>query len=508
MIDNSLLVPKRAIFNTLGAICNKPSLLNFEGIELVEKDFGETFYKVIFAAINNTILENPVVTKITPVDIDNYLADNTKAYKIFEDNNGFEVITSAINNANVELFEQNYNWIKKYSLLRDFNSMGFDVTEIYNPTHYDMNFQQEQIKKLEKMDLSSIIEHMTLKLIRVKNDWNISGNHKSYEIHEGLDSLLDKLKQSPDYGYPFMNKYYNAIFRGMRYGKLMIKSAGTGVGKTRTALTDIASVACDELFDLDTMTWKPNGMCFSACFISTELALDEIQTCLLAIISGVSEEVIKHSKYSDEVLKRIMRAIEVLKRAPISLHYIDDFSIADIEQIIEKDILERNVKYVWFDYIQITPKLTRTIQQEYGMGLREDQVLQNFSSRLKNIATKYDIFMCTSTQLNRNSGDRTQRDATSIRGGSAVIDKADHAIQLYKVTQQDLSSIESIVNRTRLTPNFMHVIYKNRSGRNNLIVWTIINHGNMREKLCFITDGDYNLISDIGPLEIEFKDEK
>ena len=54
----------------------------------------------------------------------------------------------------------------------------------------------------------------------------------------------------------------------------------------------------------------------------------------------------------------------------------------------------------------------------------------------------------------------------------------------------------------------MHVIYKNRSGRNNLIVWTIMNHGNMREKLAFITDGDYNLISDISPLEIEFKDEK
>ena len=497
MLENSLLTPKRAIYNAIGAICKKPSLLTMDGINLVINDFEEDFYKIVFGAVNNIIIDKPAISHVTEVDVDNYLADNSKAYKIYEDNNGFSFISSAIKNSNVELFEQNYAWIKKYSLLRDFNTYGFDVTEIYNPQHFDMKFQQEQITKLEKMDLSNIIEHFTLKMIKIKNDWNISGNHHSYEISEGLDTLLEKLKESPDYGYPFMNKYYNAVFRGMRFGKLMIKSAGTGVGKTRTALTDIASVACDELFDLDTMTWKNNGDCYSACFISTELALDEIQTCLLAIISGVSEDVIKHSQYSPEVLKR----------APISLHYIDDFSIADIEQIVEKDILEKDVKFVWFDYIQITPKLTRTIQQEYGMGLREDQVLQNFSARLKNIATKYNIFICTATQLNRNSGDRTQRDATSIRGGSAVIDKCDHALQLYKVTQQDLSAIETIINRTRLTPNFMHIVYKNRSGRNNLIIWTIMNHGNMREKLAFITDGDYNLITDINPLDIEFKED-
>lgn len=506
MVNNSLLVPKRSIFNVLGAICQKPSLLSGEGIDLTDKDFEEPFYKITFAAINNIILGNPVISHISPIDIDNYIAENSKVYQVFEQNDGFEFISSAIQNANVELFEQNYKWIKKYSLLRDFNSSGFDITDLYDPQHFDMKVQQKQIKALEKMELNQIIEHITLKMIKIKNEWNIGGNHKSYDIHDGLDGLLEKLKETPDYGYPFLNKYYNSIFRGMRFGKLMIKSAGTGVGKTRTALTDIASVACDELYDLETMSWRKNGDCYAATFISTELALDEIQTCLLAIISGVSEDIIKNSKYNDETLKRIMRAIEVLKRAPITLHYIDDFSISDIEQIIEKDILEKNSKFVWFDYIQITPKLSRTIQQEYELGLREDQILQNFSSRLKNIATKYNIFVCTATQLNRNSNDRSQRDASSIRGGSAVIDKADHAIQLYKTTQQDLKQIESITERLMLTPNFMHVIYKNRSGRNNIIVFTILNHGNMREKLLFCTDMDYNLISDINPLDIEFKE--
>lgn len=506
MIDNSLLTPKRSIFNVLGSLCNKPSLLTMEGVDLSDKDFGEKFYQVLFAAINNIIINKPTISKITAVDIDNYLADNTRAYKIYDDNKGFDKMTIAINESNVELFEQNYDWIKKFSLLRDFNNCGFDITEIFNPTHFDMKYQHQQMAKMQNMELSQIIEHMTLKLINIKNKWNISGNYQTYEIYEGLDTLLEKLRESPDYGYPFLNKYYNSIFRGMRFGKLMIKSAGTGVGKTRTALTDIVSVSCPEIFDLDTMSWKSNGICYSSTFISTELALDEIQTCLLAIISGVSEDIIKQSKYSDDVLKRIMKAIDVLKKSPISLHCIDDFSIADIEQIIEKDILEKNSKFVWFDYIQITPKLSRTIQQEYSLGLREDQILQNFSARLKNIAVKYNIYICTATQLNRNSNDRGQRDTTAIRGGSAVIDKADHAIQLYKVTHQDLEQIEKIVNMSKLTPNFMHIVYKNRSGRNGIIIWTIMNHGNMREKLAFVTDTDYNLITDIHPIDIQFKE--
>lgn len=504
MLENTLLTPKRAIYNLLGAVCNQPSLLHKDGVELHEKDFEETFYKTLFLAINNMVLDNITISKITPVDIDNYIAENKEAYKLYEDNDGFKFMTRAIADANIELFDSNYAWIKKFSLLRDFNNYGFDITDIYNPSHYDMNVQKEQMKNLQKMELSDIIDFINLKMIKVKNDWNISGCHKTYDISEGLDCLLDKLKEAPDYGHPFMNKYYNAIFRGMRFGKLMIKSAGTGVGKTRTALTDIAMVACDELFDLETMTWKQNGYCHPATFISTELALDEIQTCLLAIISGVSEEVIKHSNYSPEIFKRITKAIEVLKRAPIKLHYIDDFSISDIENIIEKDVLENNTKFVWFDYIQITPKLSRTIQEEYSLGLREDQILQNFSTRLKNIAVKYNIFVCTATQLNRNSNDRSQRDASSIRGGSAVIDKADHAIQLYKATKQDLGMVEEIVKRCGITPNFMHIIYKNRSGRNNLIVWTLMNPGNMNEKLLFTTDIDGNLISDINPIDIEF----
>ena len=417
MIDNNLLIPKRAIYNIIGTLCKNPRFLFDEDVNLLESDFGNSFYKIVFAAINNITVNNVNIQEITAVDIDNYLSQQPQPYKIFENNKGIEFVRSAIDNFNEDIFKYNYNTIKKFSLLRDFNMNGFDISDVYDPSSLDLLRQSEQAKKLDKMTLEEIIDNVSLKLISIKNKWNIEGNHKTYDISDGLDNLLEELHSEPDYGYPFLNGYYNAIFRGMRYGKLMIKSAGTGVGKTRTALMDIVSISCSLIFDLETMTWKENGEIYSSSFISTELDKSELQTCLIAIISGVNEDVIRKGNFSSDVYQRIKIAIEILRSSAITLHYIDDFSIADIEQIIEKDILEKNTKFVFFDYLQITPKLSRTIQQEYELGLREDQILQNFSSRLKNIATRYNVYISTATQLNRNSKERENRDATSIRGG-------------------------------------------------------------------------------------------
>ena len=117
------------------------------------------------------------------------------------------------------------------SLLRDFNNQGFDISFIYKPESSDLEMQTEQMKNIEKMSLQDIIDKFNLKLLSLKNDWNLEGNHKSYDISDGLDTLLEELHTEPDYGYPFLNGYYNTIFRGMRMGKYMIRSASTGVGR-------------------------------------------------------------------------------------------------------------------------------------------------------------------------------------------------------------------------------------------------------------------------------------
>ena len=212
---------------------------------------------------------------------------------------------------------------------------------------------------------------------------------------------------------------------------------------------------------------------------------------------------IRRGNFSPNIYDRVKKAIDILKESPISLHYIEDFSIGDIEQIIEKDIIEKNSKYIFFDYLQITSKLSKTVQEEFGLGLREDQILWNFTTRLKNMATRYNIYISTATQLNRNSSDRSLRDASSLKGGSSSVDKADFAIQMYKVQEEDLKNIKPFLDRGFDKPNFQHVIYKNRSGMNNLIIWSQLDQSNMQERTLFVTDSNFNPVN-IQPTFFEF----
>ncbi len=504
ILDNSILVPKRAIFNTLGALCKEPKLLFSEDVDLKPDDFEEKFYKSIYSAINNMIVSNPEVSSITAVDIDNYLAPSESHYKTFTDNDGFNFISNAIENSNVDLFESNYSWIKKFSLLRDFNRNGFDISSIYNPLNPDMEQTKEQIDNLRKITLDDITKHFSLKLLNVTNSWDITSSHKSYQINEDIDGLLDSLNEDPVYGYSFANQYYNTIFRGMQFGKVLCRSAGTGGNKTRTALSDMVMVACEEFFDLSTMKYKSIGPSMPCTFISTEIDLKQIQVTLLAIVSGVSEDVIKDGRFSEEIYLRLQKGIEIIKKSPIYLHYLPEYDIQDVSQIIEKDVLQHGVKFVWHDYIMYNPKLARSTSAEYGANnMREDLVLVDFSAKLKKLAEKFDVFIATSTQLNRSAKDHEMRDTSAIRGSSAIIDKVDMASLMFRATEKDLKNLEHITRMPGMRkPNFCHYIFKNREGENNIIVWTIRNMGNMREEMCFCTTMDYEYLSHIQPLDL------
>lgn len=508
MSNIGALVPKRDIHNLLGCLCDNPQLLlEDKEIKLDNKMFGENLYKIIFGAINNIIVNNINIKKITPVDIDNEIAKVPKNYKFCEDNNGFLFIKSFCNHFNLDIFKSNYNRIKKFALLRDLHDIGVDVSDIYDYETIVLEKQKIQNEKLENMELNDIINVINGKLAGIKTKWEVEGGYESHMVGEGLDTLLQRLHSKPEYGYPYFNGYYNAIFRGMKKRKLVIRSAGTGVGKTRLALADIASISAKEIYNLENKKWISNGEVRASDFISTELQIEELQTCLIAIISGVAEDIIKAGNFTADVYERVHHAIDILKESPIYLHEIEDFSIDDIETILESDILKHDVEYCFFDYIQVVPKLSLTLQEAFGMGLREDQIIVNLANRLKNIANKYNIYLSTSTQLNRTAKEHENRDATAIRGGMSVADKADIGILCFRVTERDKRNLDHILKNSQfLTPNFCHYIYKHRGGKNSIIIWTILNSANVRETMCFCTTMDFELLGDIQPLDINFKE--
>lgn len=512
MINQNIqaLIQPRSIYSVIGNLCKDPQQLREPEIVLTDKDFPQEFHKIVFGAIYNLAYDNAETTRITEIDIDNYLASYSQHYKIWEKNNGFGYVRDAIEHANPKTFKSNYERLKKFALLRHYVSHGFDISDLYDFESPDLKVQDDGMKTIDKMNVQQIMEHYSLKMMRIRDEFTVGQESRDFKAGDDLDTLLEDLNKEPEFGYPFKNGFYNAIFRGMRNQKFMLRSAGTGTGKTRQALADVCNVAVDTIYDIDNGRWIPNGQSVPALFISTELEKREVQTIMLAYISGINEQIIKDGRFAGDAALRLQKAIEILKRSPIYCVYVDDFSIADIEQIIERHIIEFNVRLVAFDYIQMTPKLSRTMQNAFGSGLREDQILVQFSAALKILANKYDVFIESSTQLNRAWKENENRDTSSLRGGSATADKVDHGILTFKATAKDHESLKHILERgfSAKKPNYSHWIYKNRSGRSNLIIWTGMDLGTMREIPLFVTDTDFNLITDISQINITFEQEE
>lgn len=502
------LNPTRSIYSVLGNICNNPELLKNPETILGTRDFVQEFHKIVFSAISNITFSDKNVKSITPIDIDNYLSTYPVYYKIWDNNNGINYIKDAISHANKEVFKSDYDRLKKYSLLRNYVEKGLDVSDVYDYKTSDLKEINESSHKLESMTTNEIIDYFTNKFIEVRDDWNIEeGTTLDFKAGDDLDTLLSRIQEEPDMGYPFQNGYYNKLFRGMRKGKFLLRSGSTGTGKTRQAIKDMCTVACDQIY-VTGQGWVSLGPSYPALFISTELDKDEVQLIMLAFISGIPDSDIKDGNYDEGTLERLIKAKEVLKRAPLFASYIEDFSISDIEMKIEQYIIHEKVGYVSFDYIQMTPKLSKSMQQNFGQNLREDQVLVHFSAALKNIATRYNIFLQSSTQLNRGSKEVENRDATSLRGGLSTADKIDHGVLTFKTTKQDKENIKHILKEgfgNNKEPNFTHWVYKNRAGIDHVILWTRLDLGNLREELLFVTDYDYNLL-DIDVLEIDIID--
>ena len=122
---------KMAIMQVLGCILKNPKLLSdTSNYQLDNDDFPEKFHKILFAVINNLYSEGTEI--INEITIDGFLREYDIQYKVFNDNDGLEYIRNIKELAEEENFDYYYRRLKKFSLIREMDGLGFDVSEIYD----------------------------------------------------------------------------------------------------------------------------------------------------------------------------------------------------------------------------------------------------------------------------------------------------------------------------------------------------------------------------------------
>lgn len=264
-------------------------------------------------------------------------------------------------------------------------------------------------------------------------------------------------------------------------------------------MADACVLACSEYYDIDTHQWTSTGNHEPTLYISVELDDEELQTMAVAFVSGVDENKIIGVDPADHLEReRINRAIQIIKNSPLYFEFLPDYGLLDIENSIKRNIRKHKVKYVCFDYITTSMKIISDLaKQSGGMKLREDQVLFQLSSKLKDLASIYNVFILSATQLNASFKTEKVPDQTLLAGAKAIANRIDVGMIMLTATKEDLDMVMPICEACGYDiPNIKASIYKNRRGKfNNILLWMRASKGTCRYDTLFVTDFQGNLVN-------------
>lgn len=346
----SKYVDTAAIIQIIGCVYNNPEILDYtEKYTITDEDFPDMFHKTVFGAIYK--IHELGANKITLESLLDFFATRPKSLALFQQEKGEEWLLKIAEISTPSTFDYYYNRLKKFSLLRAYDNCGINVADIYDIDNIlDIKKKQLQEETLDNMSLEEIANTIDLKIDSIRLQYVDDVFGEARQAGEGVVELINKFKEQPEVGVPLYGPLINTVTRGARLKKFYLRSAATGIGKSRSMIADACYIGCNKLYD-ENFGWIGSGPAEPTLFITTEQELEEVQTMMLAFLSGVNEEHILNGEYEDGEEERVREAAKLLKKSPIYVEELPDFSLQDIENKIKKNIRDHDVKYV-FDPIK------------------------------------------------------------------------------------------------------------------------------------------------------------
>lgn len=479
----------------IGSLLNDPGLCNEESYLLTHTDFYNRRNQIIFSVIFNMAAKG--AEKITPQDVDSYLMRFPEQYKIYNDNSGIHALIaiSEVGRPDIKIYESHHSRVKKFAILRDFEASGISVKQFYDP---DALFNSKINEEFESLSTDDIVSKIKEKINTVEDKHVSKKKATMQDASDGILELLQQFKTTPEIGEFLDGEIYNYAVRGARYGKFYLNSAASGHGKTRLMVGHASSLAFPKLDDKGNVITKSKF--HKVLFVATEQEPSEIQTLLLANISGVNEGHILLGTFTNEEEKRLHKAAKIMERykGNFVIEWIPDPSIGVVRTKIVKHIYKENIDFIFYDYIFSSPALLGEFRD---LRIREDVVLMMLSNTLKEIAVEHQVFIMSSTQLNSEWQKQTIRNANMIRGSKAVVDKIDVGTISIKIDQEELQAVAEFTGSHSMMPNMVTDVYKNRRGElTEIKIFRHFDYGTCRITDLFMTDSYYQLRSNYDKL--------
>lgn len=513
-LNRKTLYDSNSALNVLGCLMRNPLLCQDAAYPLQPNDFANNIHKLIFSSIFN--LSSNGYESISPRDIDMDLSQYDAQYDSYKRNHGFELLQQC-----EKLFDENikdvtpqfklyYARVKKFSVIRDLEIAGIDTSVIYDPEKDILNHDVED-EKLNKYTIQQIIDTFRDRMAIIEDKHVSKVSSSCQYAYEGIEELIKQFEEKPEIGLSLDGNIVNYALSGARLGKMYLYSAPSGQGKTRHMVGDACALSLPYLDQNGNVVWRgnPDGSMYQkVLFVATEQKADEIQTLILAYMSGVNERKITHNECSVEEKEKLKKAIALLKRFKdnFMIECIPDPSIETVKAKITKYIVQGGFRYIFYDYIFTSPSL---VTEFAGAHIREDVALMMLSNTLKEIAMNYDVFIESGTQLNESWSKSIvgARDQNCIRGSKAICDKADIGMIGIRLQDEERERIDVIWNELKKTfpdrygaiePNMVIDIYKNRRGEMvGVKIFRYFDYATCHCTDLFVTDSSYKAVAEV-----------
>lgn len=505
------LSDKLAYHKVIGALMKNPFLF-LEYPDLSPSDFDSDLYRICLIIIKKLYEAGAQV--LTPIEVDQEISRNNRAFNIYSKANGLDFIKDAYEIAEVSNFELYYTRLKKYALLRRLKAEKYDISDFYIDDK-ENNDPLKETKVQEHFDESSIediLNSVESKYNVIRSDF-LRGGKTRGDPAENISKLIDELKMTPNIGPSLEGKLFNHACRGARLGCFFLKSASTNAGKTRTSVFDACKLAypirwshtlntfVEEASTTTGEFFKPRKV----LFIVTEMDKEELQTIMLAYLSGVNEDHILRGDYELGEESRVRYAAKIIEKYSgyFIIEEISEPNLVNVEATIKKYATLDNIKYVFFDYIHSTASMMNEFARN---NLREDSILMMMANQLKQVAKNYNVFIFSATQVNATAmmDDGEFKNETCIRGAKAIADKADMGYVMTRVSDKTwrtlLPTFRQAVRDGKMDeelikeenkPTHIIDIYKMRRGMyKNVRIWTSLHLGTGYRKDLFMTNAD------------------
>lgn len=479
-------VPRQTILQILGCLMKDPSLLSqLDKYRLDPNEFSRALDRYIYSTIYN--LYSNGAQQIHIIDLDSSIALNPAAKATYDNENGLKFIQDCEEFSELANFDYYYNNFKKINLLRDLNKKGIDISQFYCDNPLDPNYYAIN-QNFESLSCKNILEALKADIAALENLYTSDTAIEEMNVYQGMEKLIEELKTKPEVGAPMQGDYFNTVSRGARLGKLYLRSASSGVGKTRTMVGDSCMMAFPIRYDSRQGKWVSTGSCEKVCYIATEQDVAEIQTMILAYLTDINEEAFLYGHFDLVDMQLITKALDIMKKYQNNLWLIriSDPSATVVKNVIRKYHQQRQVNYFYYDYIFSSPAM---LNEYRDLKLREDICLRLFTTQLKDLAVELNIFILTSTQISNDDGKPGFRDYHYVQGSKAIVNLVDLACIMSRPSDEEINKLREENPDLNYRPNIVIDVYKNRRGRwTQIRIWGCNDLGTCRRQEVFVTD--------------------